>query len=146
MTERTTLDLATPPRRPPLFAMFYRVYLVMLLIPIVLLAILLWVGVPWARELLKDFKVTLPLVTEFWLVAADFAKSPFLWLPILAAAALLPWPIALHTARQSSPIRQVKIALFWMLLELLMIVVLLSYYMVAIMLPIHNLVRNISGE
>ena len=83
------------------FHFYYVVYTILTLVPILLLLIGLLVVTPQFKETFRDFKTTLPFITEIFLRFSEFMRSGF-WAVLVVAAVFFPLLPARITSSQSA--------------------------------------------
>jgi type II secretory pathway component PulF len=124
---------------------YYIVYLISIAIPVVVLAYMLFYWVPKYREMLKDFKVALPALTEWALYVATMLESPPVWLPLLGVVLALPLIPAAIQRRFKTRTQHVT---GFMIFVLILLFVSFSSFMLiqlAMFLPMVKLVQSVSG-
>jgi len=147
MTTEPVLSYNAPPSMAKQFVQTYIWSLILIFFPTVIFACIFFFVVPKFREIFKDFRTSLPLMTQ-WLLEVSgiiveywFATIPLLLLLIVAVPILpalyvsaAPGEASLRKRR-----RQVRAVI------LLMSILLLGIVVVALMLPLVKLIQSVSG-
>ncbi len=118
------LPMPTPaPRAPrgsrlPAFLGYWFAFSIMMLMPVGLFVYAVGVWVPQVKPVYRDFKTTLPRLTE-WLVAqADSVSSVPFWVEVILAVGLLSLVLAAVTALMPRGFLRASIAMVSMLIVL----------------------------
>jgi type II secretory pathway component PulF len=139
-------DSMSPPAqsKSPLI-IIYLLYLFMLAIPFAWLMTIIVFGVPYFREIFKDFKIALPALTEQLLSLSVILQSPLVWIPLVLILLALPLAPAFLQTRFKTTTQQVTA---FMMITLVVMALSFSATMViqvALFLPIVKLVESVSG-
>jgi hypothetical protein len=137
---------AIPPdtRTSAAFAFYYVVYLVVVLSPTALLLGFFCMVVPRFKEIFKDFKTSLPGLTTWLLIVADFIRSGW-WIPIAFVALALPLLLAWMTSRQPYRVYRVISVLIAIIVMLTSSMFTMVCGMTALFLPLIKLIQSVSG-
>jgi len=109
----------------------------------VVIGFLLFV-MPWMKEIFKDFRTSLPAVTEWVLTIAEFCHDGW-WLAVLPVAFAVPFLGAKIVADQKSEALKVIVAMLFFLLLFIAMTGFLVAMTLAIFLPLVKLVQSING-
>jgi hypothetical protein len=139
------MPVAPRTSRLPAFIGYWFVYGIMFLLPVGLFAYAVGVWVPEVREIYKDFKTTLPRMTEWVISASDnVATIPF-WVIAVLSAGLASALLAAITALMPRGFLRASISTLSMLGILILTVVESLLLYSAIWDPLLRLVRSVQG-
>ena len=125
---------------------FYFLYLILLGIPFTCLMAMLVFGVPYFREIFKDFKTALPVLTERLLSLSMMLESPLAWIPLVLVLLALPVPLATLQTRCKTATQQVTAFMIVTLIVLFLSFSAFMFIQVAMFLPLVKLIQSVSGE
>lgn len=147
MSNEPVLTYSTPPAPVERFMRTYVWSLITFLIPAVIFTCFLLLVVPRFREIFKDFRTSLPAITQWLLSASSFMMEYWIiCIPLLMLLSLvLPILPALYvsTARSEGSVKNRKrlVRTLLLLASSFFLVILL----IALLLPLVKLIRSVSG-
>ncbi len=141
----TTSAPSVLPRKPAAASTYYVVYLFFILMPATVCLTFFLQIAPTFKEIFKDFKTSLPSLTEHMLTLADLVRSGG-WIVILLAALLVPILPARWTAQSSS--RQTRFNQLFLAFNIMFLLSVIAACLaaLALYLPLIKLVQSVSGQ
>jgi type II secretory pathway component PulF len=137
-----TIEYARP--APSRFPLYYTLYTFLTLVPALLMIVALVFIAPQFKEVFKDFKTTLPVMTIATLQLSDAFRTGF-WIVPLLLAMLLPILPARSSARQEQGSRRLTLALLYAALMAAVTVLVVIIFAFSLYLPFYHLIQSVSG-
>jgi len=145
MTTLTLPPMQKPDPRLMRAAILYLCFFLPLLLTTIALLIMLTFWVPHCVEIFRDFRTSLPLLTQSVISLSDFARSPFMWFAILFATLAFPLLPAWFLSAIRIRSRRIIATLALLLLLLLMCLTLCGTIILSMELPMTRLIQSTSG-
>jgi type II secretory pathway component PulF len=139
----STLEYMKEGSRPPIWKVYLIWFGVSWVVCVLTLAVFIF-GIPKLREIFKDFKTTLPALSQWILTISDFIAMQFGWILMLLIPFLLPLPVVVIEAvcnRKTARVlgRIYRLGLIALVLAMAAMIVL------GLLLPLVKLMSAVSG-